>query len=67
MLMLGRKNGQKVLLWTSDGLIEVMFKEFASGNAYIGFEAPKTVDIAREELVRPNPSKKHPRRVKSPV
>ena len=54
MLMLGRKNGQKVLLKTSDGLIEVMFKEFVNGNAYIGFEAPKTVNIVREELLREN-------------
>lgn len=48
MLVLSRKPGQQVHIGTD---IIVTVVEIRHGRVIIGFDAPKSVDIAREELV----------------
>jgi len=52
MLILGRKPEQVVNLYTSDGLIKVVIHSVDPDTGYVrlGFEAPESVDILREEI-----------------
>lgn len=52
MLALSRSVGQKIILSTSDGEIEVCFIQSNTlSNVVIGINAPASVQIAREELL----------------
>lgn len=48
MLVLTRKVGQSLLL---DGGIEIMVVDIGRGQVKIGIEAPKSVNVARKEIV----------------
>lgn len=50
MLVLSRKQGESVVLNTSDGEIEVVMLETKGSRARIGFTAPESVKIVRKEL-----------------
>lgn len=56
MLVLNRDEGEKVLLDTSDGRIVVTVVRNARGRLVLGFEAPPSVAIMREEIARNNPA-----------
>lgn len=50
-LMITRRSGQRVVLETSDGDIEVFVGRVqANGNVSLGFSAPVAINIRREEL-----------------
>ncbi len=51
MLVLERKEGQTVLIQTSDGLIEVMVTRSQAGRVKLGISAPRSISIVREELL----------------
>lgn len=51
-LALARRVGQSVVLHTTDGPIEVRVTRVESGNIYLGINAPRKVQIVREELER---------------
>lgn len=51
MLMLSRKEGQRIRLLTSDGPIWITVARINRGQTTIGIEAPESVVIAREELI----------------
>lgn len=50
MLVLTRREGDTVILETSDGPIEVSIAEINGSQIRVGFKAPKSVDIVRGEL-----------------
>jgi len=51
MLVLERKEGQRIILETSDGPIEIVLFNLQQGRAAIGIAAPETVKIIRKELL----------------
>jgi sRNA-binding carbon storage regulator CsrA len=51
MLVLQRKEGDRVLLETTDGPIWLTMLRNSHGNTCIGIEAPKSVAISREEIL----------------
>lgn len=50
-LILERKDGQRIILETSDGTIEIVLYNAQKGRTKIGIEAPETVKIIRKELL----------------
>ncbi len=50
MLVLTRRPGEMVRLYTSDGVIEIYLNDCNHHHAKIGFVAPGRVDIVREEI-----------------
>ena len=50
MLTLTRREGDSVILETSDGLIQVTVENINGQQVRVGFEAPKSVKILRGEL-----------------
>lgn len=50
MLMLSRREGQRIRLMTSDGPIWITVARINRGQTTIGIEAPESVPVAREEL-----------------
>jgi len=50
MLILTRREGETVILETSDGPIEVSIGEINGSQIRVGFKAPKSVRILRGEL-----------------
>jgi len=50
MLVLERKDGQKIFLQTGDGLVELGFRCVASDRVKVSITAPQTVNVLREEL-----------------
>jgi sRNA-binding carbon storage regulator CsrA len=50
--MIKRKAGQKLLMETSDGTIEVSVSAASLGEAKLEIDAPANVEVVREELVR---------------
>ena len=52
MLQLGRKRGEAVVIQCPDGTeIRVVVSELVGGRLRLGFEAPLTYKIFREELL----------------
>lgn len=51
MLVLTRRPGEIIRLYTSDGVIEVYLNECNQNRARIGFIAPDNVDIIRVTIV----------------
>lgn len=49
MLVLARRCGQKVRIETSDGVILIEVRK-QSHKVSLGFEAPRTIKIVRDEL-----------------
>jgi sRNA-binding carbon storage regulator CsrA len=53
MLVLTVKDGERVILQTESGeLITVLLSSSKDGRAKLGFEAPGSVSILREKLIR---------------
>lgn len=52
MLVLSRRTGERVVLQTSDGDIEVEVLEHQRGKVRLAFTAPAAVKIYREEILR---------------
>lgn len=50
MLVLGRKQNEKIKITTSDGVITVSVAKIAGKIVRIGIDAPQTVNILREEI-----------------
>lgn len=50
MLILTRREGETVILETSDGPIEVAITKIDGSQIRIGFDAPKSVNILRKEV-----------------
>ena len=51
MLVLSRKRGEKIIVGTSDGQIEIMVTRIQSnGKVRLGINAPAGCDILRDEL-----------------
>ena len=50
MLVLTRREGDTVILETSDGPIEVSIAEINGSQIRVGFSAPKSVKIVRGEI-----------------
>ena len=50
MLVLTRREGDSVILETSDGPIEISIEEINGAQLRVGFKAPKSVRILRSEL-----------------
>jgi carbon storage regulator CsrA len=53
MLVLTRREGDSVILETSDGPIEVTVEDINGQQVRVGFEASKSVKILRGELKEP--------------
>ena len=51
MLVLTRREGESIILNTSDGPIEVMVTTTKTDHARIGIRAPKSVGIVRREVL----------------
>ena len=51
MLVLSRREGEAIILETSDGPIRVTLTEYNGQQTRVGVEAPKSVKILREELL----------------
>ena len=54
MLVLTRRPNQVIHIHTSDGLIEVHLNDCNSNQARLGFVAPASVKIMREEIDEPD-------------
>lgn len=52
MLVLSRSPGQKVIIDTGDAQIEVSVQEIDGHNIRLGFVAPRSIIIHREEVYR---------------
>ena len=50
MIVLTRRDGDSVILETSDEPITVSIENISGQQIRVGFEAPKSVSILREEL-----------------
>ena len=50
MLVLTRRQGDSVILVTSDGPIEVSIENINGQAIRVGFKAPKSVQITRKEI-----------------
>lgn len=55
MLVLERKQGQKICLDTSDGPIEIIVTEPRAGRVKLGIVAPAKISILRDELTAGQP------------
>lgn len=52
MLILGRTPGQKIVIKLEDGRkLFIIMRDISGNQAKIGIEAPKTINIVREELL----------------
>lgn len=51
MLVLGRAIGQKIVVETSDGPIEIVIRGTNGKQIKVGVDAPKSVKIMRKELL----------------
>lgn len=51
MLMLSRKEQQRIRLLTVNGPIWITVERIGRGQAVLGIDAPESVVIAREELI----------------
>ena len=58
MLVLTRREGDTVILETSDGPIEVSIAEINGSQIRVGFNAPKSVSIVRGELMKRDQAEK---------
>ncbi len=50
MLILSRRPGEKIIIETADGPIEVMPVEVSGIQVRLGIEAPRHVSVHREEI-----------------
>lgn len=51
MLILARREGEAIILKTSDGSITIRLTEYNGKQTRVGIEAPKSVKVLREELL----------------
>ena len=51
MLVVNRRHEEKVVIITSDGPITITLVSTETTRAKLGFSAPKTIQIFREELL----------------
>ena len=51
MLVVNRRHEEKVVIITSDGPITITLVSTETARAKLGFSAPKTIQIFREELL----------------
>jgi len=52
MLILGRKRGEKIIVETKEGTVEIVVMRLESGKVRLGIAAPDGVKILREELTK---------------
>jgi len=52
MLILTRRTSESIIIETSDGIIEVVICKINGGQVRVGIDAPDSVNVDREELVR---------------
>ena len=52
MLVLSRKEGESITLKTKEGDIRVTYVEQMRGRAKLAFDAPMSVNIVRDELIK---------------
>lgn len=55
LLVLTRRNSERIMIATTDGEIVITLVETERGRAKIGITAPKDCRIDREELLPPRP------------
>jgi carbon storage regulator len=55
MLVLSRREGEAIILETSDGPITIRLTEYNGSQTRIGVEAPRSVKVLREELLEESP------------
>lgn len=67
MLVLSRRPNQVVHIHTSDGIIEVHLNDCNESQARLGFVAPASVKIMREEIDSPHVKGRHISMPKMPV
>jgi carbon storage regulator CsrA len=51
MLVLSRREGEAIILETSDGPITIRLTEYNGNQTRVGVEAPRSVKVLREELL----------------
>ena len=51
MLVLSRREGEAIILETSDGPITIRLTEYNGSQTRVGVEAPRSVKVLREELL----------------
>jgi carbon storage regulator len=51
MLVLSRREGEAIILETSDGTITVRLTEYNGSQTRVGVDAPASVRVLREELL----------------
>ena len=51
MLVVGRREGETIIIQTTDGEIVVSLERLQGTQARIGIEAPEQVKVLREELI----------------
>ena len=51
MLVVGRREGESIIIETTDGEIVVSLERLQGTQARIGIEAPEQVKVLREELI----------------
>jgi carbon storage regulator len=54
MLVLTRRPGEKLILETSDGPIEILIASIGGQQTQVGVDAPESVTVLREELREEN-------------
>ncbi len=52
MLVLSRKKNEKVIILTTQGVIEIVVVETRDDKVRLGFRAPKEIIIHREEVLK---------------
>jgi carbon storage regulator len=67
MLVLTRRPNQVIHIHTSDGLVEVHLNDCDTYQAKLGFVAPASVKILREELGELEGNAQHPSRSEKPA
>lgn len=67
MLILTRRPGEMIRLYTSDGVIEVYLHDCNTNQAKLGFVAPANVKIMREEIDDSEEGDPHTGTVKRPA
>ncbi|MCB1788877.1 MAG: carbon storage regulator [Gammaproteobacteria bacterium] len=56
MLVVGRREGESIIIETTDGPIVVSLERLQGTQARIGIEAPEQVKVLRHELARTAPA-----------
>lgn len=57
MLLLTRRPNESILLYTSDGVVEIKVSDIKGNQTRIGIDAPKSIKILRSEMDIPQPER----------